>query len=186
MCVMCIVTWRQNMMHLGGDEVDTSCWSDTPAVQAWMTANGLNTSTTYMYMVAHAQAIAHAYGRDVVGWEEIWDNFGTKLNPSTIIHQWLPGSTIGPAVTAAGYRLIWSTDGIWYLDGLDVSWQTMYAAEPCTGIPESEEHLVLGGEGCMWGETVDTSDIEVSELCMRMPCAHCRAANDLASCWSHC
>ena len=65
--------------------------------------------------VQRAQAIAHSFGRDVVGWEEIWDNFGTKLNPSTIIQQWIPGSTIGPAVVQAGYRLIWSTDGVWFV-----------------------------------------------------------------------
>ncbi len=57
----------------------------------------------------------------------------------------IAGSTIGPAVVAAGYRLLWSTDGIWYLDGLDVTWQTMYQAEPCTGIPDNSTDLVLGG-----------------------------------------
>ena len=102
-------------MHLGGDEVNTDCWESTPSIVAWMNENNLNTSTAYEYFVARAQAIGHAYGRDVVGWEEIWDNFGTKLNPSTIIQQWSPGSTIGPAVVAAGYRLIWSTDGVWFV-----------------------------------------------------------------------
>ena len=28
------------------------------------------------FMVKEVQAIAHGYGRDVVGWEEIWDHFG--------------------------------------------------------------------------------------------------------------
>ena len=147
-------------MHLGGDEVDTSCWSETPSVVAWMAENNYTTNDAYMYFVARAQAIAISYGRDVVGWEEIWDNFGTKLNPSTIIEQWKTGSTIGPAVVAAGYRLIYAEDGVWYLDGLTTTWQTMYIQEPCTGIPNELDHLVLGGEGCMWGETVDTSDIQ--------------------------
>lgn len=150
----------ENLMHLGGDEVDTTCWTITPSVQAWLTAHNYTADQGYEYMVSHAQAIAHAYGRDVVGWEEIWDHFGTQLNPSTIIQQWLPGSTIGPEVVAAGYRLLWSTDGVWYLDGLDTTWQEMYLAEPCTNITSTQEHLVLGGEGCMWGETVDTSDFE--------------------------
>lgn len=57
------------------------------------------------------QAIARGYGRDVVGWEEIWDHFGTSLDKSTIIHQWLPGSTIAKNATKAGYRVLWSTDG---------------------------------------------------------------------------
>jgi len=114
-----------------------------------------------MYFVKRSQAIARSYGRDVVGWEEIWDHFGTNLDKSTIIHQWLTGSNIAVNATAHGYRVLWSTDGVWYLDGLGVSWETMYQAEPCTGIkPDVCAKYVLGGGGEMWGETVDTSDIQ--------------------------
>jgi hexosaminidase len=150
----------ETMMHLGGDEVDTSCWTKTQSISDWMAENDMTPSDAYGYFIQRVQSIAHSMEREVVGWEEIWDTIGTELDPSTIIHQWLPGSTIAPAVTAAGYRLLWSTDGIWYLDGLTVSWETMYTAEPCEGIPDDETSLVLGGEGCMWGETADTSDVQ--------------------------
>ena len=57
--------------------------------------------------------------------------------------------------------MLWSTDGVWYLDGLGSTWETMYRQEPCTGITDDVcAKLVLGGGGAMWGETVDTSDIE--------------------------
>ena len=46
-----------------------------------------HTSQTYEYFVKRTQAIAHSQGRDVVGWEEIWNHFGTSLAKSTIIHQ---------------------------------------------------------------------------------------------------
>jgi hexosaminidase len=61
-----------NVMHLGGDEVNTACWTSTPAVAKWLAANGFTADQAYMYFVQRAQAIAHGYGRDVVGWEEIW------------------------------------------------------------------------------------------------------------------
>lgn len=70
-----------------------------------------------------AHRIARSQGRDVVGWEEIWDHFGTELDKSTIIHQWLPGSKIAANATSHGYRVLWSTDGVWYLDGLGTTWQ---------------------------------------------------------------
>lgn len=75
----------------------------------------------------------------------------TQLNKATIIHQWLPGSTVAVNATANGYRVLWSTDGVWYLDGLKTTWETMYEQEPCTGIPDNLcDTLVLGGGGEMW------------------------------------
>jgi hexosaminidase len=85
---------------------------------------------------------------------------GTELDKSTIIHQWLGGSTAMPNLTSHGYRGLWSTDGVWYLDGLATTWQTMYVQEPCKGVAAENEHLVMGGGGEQWGETVDTSDIQ--------------------------
>jgi len=150
-----------NMFHLGGDEVDTTCWTTTPSVEQWLAANSYTALDAYQYFVNRSQTIARGYGRDVVGWEEIWDYFGTQLDKSTIIQQWRPGSTISQQATAAGYRCLWSTDGVWYLDGLTTSWQTMYTQEPCTGISDTLcAQYMLGGGGEMWGETVDESDLQ--------------------------
>ena len=46
----------------------------------------------------------------------------SDLDKSTIIHQGLGGSTAMPNLTSHGYRGIWSTDGVWYLDGLASTW----------------------------------------------------------------
>ncbi|XP_047153869.1 beta-hexosaminidase 1-like, partial [Vigna umbellata] len=56
---------------------------------------------------------------------------------------------------------IYSNQGVWYLDHLDVPWDEVYTAEPLEGIQKaSEQELVIGGEVCMWAETVDTSDVQ--------------------------
>eukprot|EP00462_Mataza_sp_D1_P024346 CAMPEP_0175131698 /NCGR_PEP_ID=MMETSP0087-20121206/6686_1 /TAXON_ID=136419 /ORGANISM="Unknown Unknown, Strain D1" /LENGTH=395 /DNA_ID=CAMNT_0016414015 /DNA_START=893 /DNA_END=2077 /DNA_ORIENTATION=+ len=150
-----------NMMHLGGDEVNTKCWTKSPSISAWLKQNNLTPDGGYAYFVKRVQAIARSKGRDVVGWEEIWNHFGTQLDKSTIIHQWLHHSTIAQNATSHGYRVLWSSDDSWYLDHLTTSWETMYEQEPCTGIDDTTcETLVLGGGGCMWGEKVDTSDIQ--------------------------
>ena len=91
-----------NIIHLGGDEVNTACYESTPSIASWLKTKGLTPDGGYEYFVKQYQAIAHAKGRDVAGWEEIWHHFGTELDKSTIIHQWLGGSTAMPNLTAHG------------------------------------------------------------------------------------
>jgi len=149
----------EKLTHLGGDEVDTYCWSVHPYIVDWLNERGLSLEGGYEYYVKRVQDIAWGLNRSVVGWQEIWDHFGTELDKRTIIHQWLPDSISLPLnVTSHGYRLIWSDSSVWYLDHLAVNWTTMYQAEPCNGLPQENCALILGGEGCQWGETVDTSD----------------------------
>jgi len=71
------------------------------------------------------------------------------------------GPGVCPKVVAKGFRCIYSNQGFWYLDHLDVPWDQVYTAEPLEGIhTASEQELVIGGEVCMWSETVDTSDVQ--------------------------
>ena len=48
-----------------------------------------------------------------------------------------------------------------YLDHLSITWEAMYGNEPCETISDDKQcALILGGQGDMWGETVDMSDLE--------------------------
>lgn len=146
-------------VHLGGDEVDTSCWTTTPHIQAWLKKNKMNESGAYEYFVLRAQKIAISHGYEVINWEETFNNFGKKLSPSTIVHNWLGGG-VAEKVTAAGLRCIVSNQDKWYLDHLDATWQGFYMNEPLVNITKPEQQkLVIGGEVCMWGEHIDASDI---------------------------
>lgn len=71
------------------------------------------------------------------------------------------GPGVCPKAVAKGFKCIFSNSGVWYLDHLDITWEEIYNAEPLEGIDnESKQKLVLGGEVCMWGETVDTSNVQ--------------------------
>lgn len=60
-----------------------------------------------------------------------------------------------------GFRCILSKQESWYLDHLDITWEQFYLFEPLKGIKNTtHQKLIIGGEVCMWGETVDASDIE--------------------------
>ncbi|KAE9445429.1 hypothetical protein C3L33_22673, partial [Rhododendron williamsianum] len=128
------------LFHLGGDEVHTDCWTSTPHVQQWLRDHNMTGKDAYQ--------------------EETFNAFPTKLNPRTVVHNWLGGG-VCPKAVGQGFRCIFSNQGFWYLDHLDVQWDGVYNAEPLEGISDvSEQQLVLGGEVCMWGETADPSVVQ--------------------------
>ncbi|KAH9767862.1 Beta-hexosaminidase 1 [Citrus sinensis] len=148
------------LFHLGGDEVNTDCWSSTPHVKKWLRDHKLTAKEAYQYFVLRAQKIAISKNWTPVNWEETFNSFASNLNPRTVVHNWLGGG-VCPKAVAKGFRCIYSNQGFWYLDHLDVPWDEVYTAEPLEGISDpSNQELVLGGEVCMWGETADTSDIQ--------------------------
>lgn len=152
--------FKFKFIHLGGDEVDTSCWSNTPHITKWLAKMGLNTSEAYKYFVLRAQKIALSHGYQPINWEETFNNFGGDLSPKTVVHNWL-GPGVAPKVVEKGLRCIVSNQDSWYLDHLQITWEEFYLNEPLVNITNPEQQkLLIGGEVCMWGETVDASDIE--------------------------
>ncbi|XP_012457873.1 beta-hexosaminidase 1 [Gossypium raimondii] len=148
------------LFHLGGDEVNIGCWNNTPHVKQWLKDNNMKPKDAYKYFVLKAQEIAISKNWTPVNWEETFNAFAGSLNPQTVVHNWL-GPGVCPKAVAKGFKCIFSNSGVWYLDHLDVPWEQIYNAEPLEGIDnESKQKLVLGGEVCMWSETVDTSNVQ--------------------------
>ena len=109
--------------------MDTTCWTATPHIDKWMVENGLNASTTYKYFVEKAGQIALEDKRNPVQWVEVFENFGSALNKDIIIHVWKDPEIINEIV-AAGYKAIASSYDYWYLDHLELTWETFYSYEP--------------------------------------------------------
>ncbi|ETO34651.1 beta-hexosaminidase [Reticulomyxa filosa] len=130
-----------------------------------MAANNFTTEQAYGYFVERAMDIAYyKYGLQVINWVEVFNNFNNTLNRNvTVIEVWKSKEFILMLAAAVemGFRAILADDDLWYLDHLTVTWDEMYMNEPFADISnKTQQALVLGGEGCMWGETVDVSDIE--------------------------
>ncbi|XP_022966042.1 beta-hexosaminidase 3-like [Cucurbita maxima] len=152
--------FKYRFVHLGGDEVDTTCWRSTPHIRNWVRKKGMNESDAHKYFVLRAQNIALSHGYELVNWEETFNDFGSELSRKTVVHNWL-GIGVAPKVVAAGLRCIVSNQDSWYLDHIDPSWEKFYLNEPLKNITDSKQQkLVIGGEVCMWGESVDASNIE--------------------------
>jgi hexosaminidase len=146
-------------IHLGGDEVDTTCWTRTPHIDKWMVENSLNASTTYKYFVEKAGQLALEHKKSPVQWVEVFENFGSALDKNIVIHVWKDPEIINDIVSA-GYKTIASSYDYWYLDHLELTWETFYSYEPTKFILDSSNNqYLIGGEVCMWSETVDDSDL---------------------------
>eukprot|EP00277_Geminigera_cryophila_P016421 CAMPEP_0179453790 /NCGR_PEP_ID=MMETSP0799-20121207/37693_1 /TAXON_ID=46947 /ORGANISM="Geminigera cryophila, Strain CCMP2564" /LENGTH=560 /DNA_ID=CAMNT_0021251099 /DNA_START=92 /DNA_END=1771 /DNA_ORIENTATION=+ len=154
----------ENFLHLGHDEVNCSCWEETQEVRQWMLLNAnLSSHQALQTFLLRAQSMAAARHRTVVAWDEAWEILGTNLPKDTVVQQWRWGwdhINTTKRITDAGFRVLWVADPTWYLDSLEVTWDKEWQVDICEQLTRTQCSLVLGGGGAMWGEHVDSSNIE--------------------------
>jgi len=148
-------------VHLGGDEVDFDCWESNSNITAYMRKNGL-----YRYEKLEEIFIQKLVDRvdnlntSSIVWQEVYVN-GVNLPKKTVVHIWTGDRYhLLNAVTGDGHPALLSS--CWYLDWLATGgdWKKYYNCDPhiFKGTDEQKK-LVLGGEACMWAESVDSGNI---------------------------
>ncbi|XP_038602311.1 beta-hexosaminidase subunit alpha isoform X1 [Tachyglossus aculeatus] len=152
-------------LHLGGDEVDFTCWRSNPDIRYFMEEVGFGQDFTKLesLYIQKLLSIVSSYGKGYVVWQEVFDN-GVKVKGDTVVHVWRENAGSYrkelERVTNASYRALLSAP--WYLNriGYGQDWVEAYKVEPLQfeGTPE-QKALVIGGEACMWGEYVDATNL---------------------------
>nr|XP_025739456.1 beta-hexosaminidase subunit alpha isoform X2 [Callorhinus ursinus] len=153
-------------LHLGGDEVDFTCWKSNPDIQAFMKKQGFGNDFKELesFYIQTLLNIVSAYGKGYVVWQEVFDN-KVKVRPDTIIQVWREEAPVHymkemELITGAGFRVLLSAP--WYLNHITYGpdWREIYMVEPLEfkGSPQ-QKALVIGGEACMWGEYVDSTNL---------------------------
>ncbi|XP_040825013.1 beta-hexosaminidase subunit alpha isoform X4 [Ochotona curzoniae] len=153
-------------LHLGGDEVDFTCWKSNPDIQDFMQKRGFGSDFKQLesFYIQTLLDIISDYGRGYVVWQEVFDN-KVKIRPDTIVQVWREENPVGylkelELITKAGFRALLSAP--WYLNRIAYGpdWKNFYTVEPLAfaGTPE-QKALVIGGEACMWGEYVDSTNL---------------------------
>ncbi|XP_043933385.1 beta-hexosaminidase subunit alpha-like [Protopterus annectens] len=154
-----------SFIHLGGDEVDFTCWKSNPDIQNFMKQQGFGTDYRKLesFYIEKLLDIVSRYGKNYIVWQEVFDN-KVKVKPDTVIHVWKGTSSqynVSLAnITGAGLKALLSAP--WYLNVISYGqdWRNAYEVEPIhfNGTAKQKK-LVIGGEACMWGEYVDTTNL---------------------------
>lgn len=150
-------------VHIGGDEIETECWEVSTKVVEWLRARRLSPKQGITHFIARVREILRANQRIPVVWEEVFHGHREAIDHDCVIQVWKRKETL-KEVVGAGFKAILSNSlsqgaSHWYLDDLKTTPKEMHANEPCDNLNPDECALVLGGEACMWGETVDASNI---------------------------
>ena len=136
-------------LHIGGDEAAATKPSD------------------YAVFIERVCEIVRAHGKQPVGWEEIAK---AELAPGTIVQHWKDEDLARTAVRK-GARLIMSPASRTYFDmkydagtKLGLEWAGYVSVDdardwdPATQVEGVAETDIVGVEGCLWSETLETYD----------------------------
>lgn len=150
--------FTDDFFHLGGDEVDTGCWTEVERVANWIKQQGWTNSDAYHYFVNRAANIVMDQGRNPVNWDDVWETFGTKLDKRIVIQVWWNYDNVGKAANS-GYKVIVSNNNVWYLDHEATTWESVYTNDLYKNVKKENYDNIIGGEVAMWSERIDISDL---------------------------
>jgi hexosaminidase len=144
--------------HIGGDEVNGKQWDANAKIQEFKKSHNLaNNEALQAYFSERIQKIVTKHGKAVVGWDEV---FIPGVPKDIVIQSWRGQASLAQAA-AQGYHGILSNG--YYLD-LGWSAARHYAVDPASGpaasLTPEQQHLILGGESCMWSEYVNPENID--------------------------
>src|SRR5579859_2264488 len=144
--------------HIGGDEVNGKQWDANPKIQEFKKSHNLPSNEALQaYFSERIQKIVTKHGKAVVGWDEV---FIPGVPKDIVIQSWRGQEFLAKAASQ-DYRGILSNG--YYLD-LGWSAARHYAVDPLSGpaanLTPEQQHLILGGESCMWSEYVNPENID--------------------------
>ncbi len=151
--------FRDEYIHIGGDEVNGKQWDNNPEIQKFMMENHLPDSHALQaFFNRRIMKLIFKHGKKMAGWEQILQ---PDLPKSTIIQSYLGEESLIEAARM-GYQIVNSKADEMYIDLLyPTDFHYLYdPLPPDIPLKEKERKLVLGSEATMWGELISPETID--------------------------
>ncbi|MGN0190063.1 MAG: family 20 glycosylhydrolase [Candidatus Cryptobacteroides sp.] len=162
-------------VHIGGDECPKQRWHDCPSCRKRMEELGLEDSGEWSaehylqnYVTSRVQEMLSAMGKKIIGWDEILEG---DIQPGATIMSWR-GTEGGIKAAKRGFDVIMTPTSHCYLDycqgpdpkkepegiGHYIPLEKCYSYDPLDGLGESEYGKILGVQGNLWTEFIQTEE----------------------------
>lgn len=164
-----IALFPSGYIGIGGDECPKVQWETDPRTQERIRELGLQDEEQLQaWIIGQLAAHVESHGRRAFGWDEILE--GGTLDPSATVVSWR-GLTGARTAARRGHDVISSPDDQVYLDyrqsdlptepipvSIVLSVDDVFAFDPVpSGLTDAERAHVIGGQGNMWTEHVDSA-----------------------------
>ncbi|WP_412163688.1 beta-N-acetylhexosaminidase [Curtobacterium flaccumfaciens] len=164
-----IALFPSGYIGIGGDECPKVQWETDPRTQERIRELGLQDEEQLQaWIIGQLAAHVESHGRRAFGWDEILE--GGTLDPSATVVSWR-GLTGARTAARRGHDVISSPDDQVYLDyrqsdlptepipvSIVLTVDDVFAFDPVpSGLTEAERAHVIGGQGNMWTEHVDSA-----------------------------
>ncbi|VDP98944.1 unnamed protein product [Trichobilharzia regenti] len=158
----------ETFVHLGGNDVLTSCWKSNPDILKFMEENNFGSDfgrleSYYFDQLTEAIQSVQPDGHSItpVVWDGVYMD-GYRPTKTTVIQVWNGGdwTELVEGIISAGYRVIISS--CWLFTGINGPrrWMDYYACDPSAFKAEDEaRNLIIGGEAIVYTEYVDESNL---------------------------
>ena len=139
-----------DFIHLGGDEVDLSCWNKNKNILAYMKKNNLTAATLLSQWIQDVRS--RIYGsvdkKNIMYWEDAFNYTSSSVDNTTIFAVWRDKRTLH-SIAKAGSQSTLSAG--WYIHAQS-KWTDFYDNEPFDDTwSTKEKSLVHGGAVSYWG-----------------------------------
>ncbi|CAH8853411.1 unnamed protein product [Trichobilharzia szidati] len=154
-----------NHIHLGGDDVDFTCWQSNPDITNFMQEKQFNTDYSQLenyYMeqlveIVKSSSLVSGSAMVPIVWQDVYENgFRSDKDMIVQVHKSEGWKKSVEEITGAGFKVLISSCWNFSDVGVGDDWQSFYECDPLNFEGSSEKStLVVGGEGVIPGDYVD-------------------------------